>query len=53
MEDLSVIVTCYNKVDFVPPFLDLAKKILQEGFEIVIVDIILFGTNFHTNATNC
>ena len=38
MEDLSVIVTCYNKVDFVPPFLDLAKKILQEGFEIVIVD---------------
>ena len=38
MEDLSVIVTCYNKVDFVPPFLDLAKKILQEGFEVVIVD---------------
>ena len=38
MEDLSVIVTCYNKVDFVPPFLDLARKILQEGFEIVIVD---------------
>lgn len=38
MEDLSVIVTCYNKVDFVPPFLDLAKQILQEGFEIVIVD---------------
>lgn len=38
MEDLSVIVTCYNKVDFVPPFLDLAKKILREGFEIVIVD---------------
>jgi len=38
LEDLSVIVTCYNKVDFVPPFLDLAKKILQEGFEIVIVD---------------
>ena len=38
MEALSVIVTCYNKVDFVPPFLDLAKKILQEGFEIVIVD---------------
>lgn len=38
MEDLSVIVTCYNKVDLVPPFLDLAKQILQEGFEIVIVD---------------
>ncbi len=38
MEDLSVIVTCYNKVDFVPQFLDLAKKLLQEGFEIVIID---------------
>lgn len=38
MEELSVIVTCYNKIDFVPPFLDLAKKMLLEGFEIVIVD---------------
>lgn len=38
MEDLSVIVTCYNKIAFIPPFLDLARKILQEGFEIVIVD---------------
>jgi len=38
MQDLSVIVTCHNKIDFIPGFLLHAEIILNEGFELVIID---------------
>lgn len=36
--DLSVIVTCYNKIQFIARFLENAEIILQFGCELVVVD---------------
>jgi glycosyltransferase involved in cell wall biosynthesis len=36
--DLSVIVTCFNKIEFIPRFLENAEIILQFGCELVVVD---------------
>ena len=38
MIDLSIVVTCFNKKDFIPGFMSHCSELLDEGIEIIIVD---------------
>ena len=38
LQNLSVIVTCYNKVTFLPRFFERAEILMKDGAEIVLID---------------
>jgi glycosyltransferase involved in cell wall biosynthesis len=36
--DVSILLTCFNKVDFMTKQLDFIKKVLIKGYEVIVVD---------------